>query len=148
MRLRGVKTLSLDIEIRAPSERVWDALTNAKYAKISGAAFGKGLYIQSEWKLGSPIRFRNENDETVVAGRITELIEGSFVKAQYMHAYAETFEIRETDGRSILTISARYPKEHIEAQTEVWTTWLTVIKELSEKTPEMPSNDHIGASRR
>lgn len=135
MKPRRIKTVSLDIRIRAPKERVWDALTNPKYAKISGAAFGEGNYVQSDWKLGAPIRFLSTNDETVVAGRITELIEGTRVKAQYLHAYTETFEIRETDGRSSLTITAQYPEEQIEAQTKAWTRWLGVMKELSE-------NDH------
>lgn len=64
------KAFAYQICIRAPRERVWDALTNPAFT----SRYFHGTYIESDWKPGSPVFYRNApGGEITVDGAVLEI---------------------------------------------------------------------------
>lgn len=126
-------TLKKQIEIIASKEKVWDILTNPKFAKILGNELDKSSFLKSEWKLDSEVYFMYEPDKIAATGRITEFIINSKVYTNYPDInYFDTFSLTDNDGKTILEIqSGPYPQDYDE-QVIVWQRWLKKVKELSE----------------
>lgn len=120
------------INIAASSEKVWDILTNPKFAKILGNEFDKNAFIESDWKLNSQVHFKYEPDKLVITGTITELIPNCKIHIDYKDiGYSESFRI-DYDGKMVILnlCSGPYHDDYIE-QIAVWKKWLLKVKELS-----------------
>ena len=129
------QSVSLSIEINAAKEKIWDIITNPEYAKVLGAEFDKGAFMESDWNLGSEVHFKYEPDQTVTSGTISEIDENEYIQIDYKFLgseYVEKFSIKDQNGKSVLQIDAGPYGSDYEAQVVVWGNWLSKVKELSE----------------
>ena len=128
--------VSNGIDINASPSKVWDIITNAKYAKILGAEFDKNAFVESDWKLGSNVHFKYEPDRLVSTGIVGKLIENELIQIDYDFPgmdYVEKYSIEKGESTSKLSIYAGSYGEDFEAQKVVWRNWLEKAKELSEQ---------------
>ncbi len=63
------------IEIDAPAFKVWDVLTRPEYTGQWAPEFSGGapLRIESEWRVGSPVLWKDQDGKVVVEGNVTAL---------------------------------------------------------------------------
>lgn len=130
------KIVSIGVEINAAPSKVWDVITNKKYAKELGKEFDKGAFVESEWKLGSKVHFKYEPDRIVSTGIIGKLIEEELIQIDYDFPgmdYLEKYSIEKADSTCILSVYAGEYSSDFEAQKVVWKNWLHKAKELCEK---------------
>lgn len=130
------KIVSIGIDINANSPKVWDIITNKKYAKELGNVFDKNAFVESDWKLGSEVHFKYEPDRTVSTGTIGKLIENELIQIDYDFSgfkYVEKYTIEKGESTCKLSIYAGPYTSDFEAQKVVWKNWLLKVKEISEK---------------
>jgi len=122
------------MQINASKERIWNILTDPDYAKELGNEFDENAFMQSDWKLGSPVYFIYENDKIAATGNITELKKFEKIYIQYNEfSYVESFSIITEGANSIFEFyGGPYLYDH-EEQVEVWNKWLLKLKSLSEE---------------
>ena len=121
------------IELNTSLTKAWDVLTNPKFARTLGNALDKNAYLQSDWKLGSPVYFKYEPDKIVATGIVTSYKLHSHIFVDYKEIkYSDSYTLTENSGKIVLTInSGPYPNDYDE-QLVVWDKWLLKVKELSE----------------
>jgi len=144
--------LSVNIDINAKAENVWDALVNPE--KVRQYLFG--TKVSSDFKVGSPITFEGEYDGMKYKdiGKIVEYEENSILKYSYHSSFSE-LEDREENYQLItyrvslisdkllsndnmkvnLEISQEnIPNEAAKVDSEKnWSLLLEKIKEISEE---------------
>lgn len=127
------KIIEKTSEIKATVNKVWDVLTNAKFAKILGNEFDKNAYLESEWKLGSLVHFKYYPDKIVATGKITEYKLHSHINVDYNEiGYSDNYSLFDKNGKCVLKIRTGPYAADYEAQLEVWDNWLLKVKKLSE----------------
>ena len=140
------------IEIDAPMEKVWEALTSPEWTK----KYMFNCAVESDWKLGSPVLWKMEHEGQViipVKGNVEEIELGKRLKysvidpnmdiedipENYLHV---TYILEAVDkGRTRLTViqdgyehAARGAERYDEAvKAGGWSSILQMIKELLEK---------------
>ncbi|NNE54609.1 MAG: hypothetical protein HKN32_01220 [Flavobacteriales bacterium] len=122
--------------IAASPIEVWEVVTSAAHAKELGAEFDKGSFIESDWKLGSPVHFKYEPNKTVSTGTITQLRESEFIQVDYDFqgvAYTEQWSIQPSETGSRIAIYAGPYTAQLEAQKVVWNNYLLKVKEIAER---------------
>ncbi len=74
------------IEINAPANQIWDALTNPDKIKI----YLFGTQTTTDWKVGSPIKFEGSFNETTYQdkGNVLENEENKFLKYNYWSSFS------------------------------------------------------------
>jgi len=130
------KIVSISIDINAHSSKVWNFITSKDYAKELGSEFDKNAFVESDWKLGSKVHFKYEPNKIVSTGTITKLIEKELIQVDYDFSgfkYEERYTIEESNSVSKLAIYAGPYTSDFEAQKVVWKSWLSKVKELSER---------------
>jgi len=133
--MEETKIVSISIDINASPSKIWDVMTNEKFAKKLGAEFDKNAFVESDWKLGSKVHFKYEPDRIVSTGIIGKLIENELIQIDYDFPdfeYVEKYTIH-TEGSIVkLEVYAGSYSSDFEAQKIVWKNWLLKVKELSE----------------
>ena len=130
------KIVSVSIDIDANPSKVWDVITNEKYAKELGSEFDKNAFVESDWKLGSKVHFKYEPDKIVSTGTIGKLIENELIEIDYDFSgfkYVEKYSIEKEEAICKLSIYAGPYTSDFEAQKVVWKNWLSKVKDLSKK---------------
>jgi len=130
------KIVSIGVDINATPAKIWDIITNPKYAKELGREFDKGAFVESDWKLGTQVHFKYEPDRLVSTGVVGKLIENELIQIDYDFPgmdYVERYSIEKADSTSVLSVYAGEYSTDFEAQKVVWNNWLHKVKELSEK---------------
>jgi uncharacterized protein YndB with AHSA1/START domain len=63
------------IEINAPASKVWDVLTRREQTAEWAPEFAGGaeFHIESEWKLGSRVLWKDRDGNVIVEGEVTAL---------------------------------------------------------------------------
>lgn len=124
------------VSINATPSMVWNIITSKNYAKELGNVFDKNAFVESDWKLGSPVHFKYEPDKIVSTGTIGKLIENELIQVDYDFPgfeYVEKYAIEQDGLNSKLSIYAGAYTSDFEAQKVVWNNWLSKVKELCEK---------------
>jgi uncharacterized protein YndB with AHSA1/START domain len=62
------------IEIHASPSRVWDILTRPEWTQKWASEFGATGPIDSDWTLGSEVRWRNPKGEVYVRGNVVAVV--------------------------------------------------------------------------
>jgi uncharacterized protein YndB with AHSA1/START domain len=137
-------TAEARIAIKASAAKVWEALTDPKL--VSQYLFG--TQVETDWKVGSPIRYTGswEGKSYEDKGTILEVVPLKLLKSTYWSSMGGTpdlpenyntvtYELFVEDGETTLAItqdnnSSRESAEHSAAN---WKTVLAAIKELLEK---------------
>ena len=132
------KTVSSSIEISAPISVVWQIITEPKYAKILGSELDQNAYVESDWRLGSKVYFKYEDDPGTAlnTGTISKFVENELIQVDYRFflfwKYTESYSLKSNDGLCILQIDAGPYGSDLEDQKVAWGKWLAKAKELSE----------------
>jgi len=147
-----MKTIEFTKEIKAPAQKVWDALWNeATYSQWT-APFNPngGSTMQSDWKVGgktlfldtkgngmvSTIKTRNEPHE-IVFEHLGEVMEGkedtSSEKVKSWAGSLEKYHLSENNGITTLKASVQTGEEWEEMMNNGFTKGLEIVKKLSEQ---------------
>src|SRR5512138_2370762 len=63
------------VEIDALPFKVWDVLTKPEYTAQWAPEFERGapFRIESDWHIGAPVLWKDEDNQTVIQGKVTRL---------------------------------------------------------------------------
>ena len=140
------------LEINASASKVWEAITKRENSDQWAAEFSSGgpqFHIESDWKLGSPVFWKGEDDIVNVEGIVTAHEQNKFLRftvfdvrsLQKIDANEEdgiTFKLAEENGKTTLHIlqgdfsPMEDGKKYRDASAEIWDKVLPKIKELAE----------------
>ena len=138
------------IEIDAPVSKVWEVLTARRYTSNWAPEFSGGspLLIESDWKLGNPVVWKDAEDRTIVEGTVTALDPPKLLRFTVFDVRSErppvkeedgiTFELSEKDDKTRLHVlqgdfSAMPDGEkYRDLSAEIWDRVLLKVKELAE----------------
>jgi uncharacterized protein YndB with AHSA1/START domain len=84
------------IEISAPAHNVWDALTQATQHWIGN--FGMDGAIESDWKLGSPVYWKNKDGTVIVEGTVTAVEPEKLLRFTVFDVRSEKPPVTDEDG--------------------------------------------------
>lgn len=143
------------IEIDALPFKVWDVLTLPEYTSQWAPAFERGgpFRIESSWRIGAPVLWKDEDEQAVVEGTVTRIEPEKLlrftvfdVRAAQRPAVTEedgiTFELSQRAARTLLRVRqgdfSTMPEgeKHRQASGEIWDRVLPRIKELAEQPEE------------
>ncbi|MBQ0768592.1 MAG: hypothetical protein KBT58_04830 [Bizionia sp.] len=130
------KIVSVSIAINDSPATIWNLITSKTYAKELGSIFDANAFVESDWKLGSPVHFKYEPNKIVSTGTITNLIENEIIQVDYDFSgfkYEERYTITKSNGVSTLAIYAGPYTSDFEDQKVVWNNWLAKVKHLCEE---------------
>lgn len=139
------------IEINAPASKVWDVLTSPEQTSEWAPEFSGGdeFHIESDWKLGSPVLWKDQDGNTIVEGEVTALELHTFLRFTVFDVRGEkppvaeedgiTYQLTEHAGKTTLRLlqgdfSAMTEGEKYQRlSAEVWDRVLPKVKALAEK---------------
>ncbi len=143
------------IEIDALPFKVWDVLTKPEYTSQWAPEFEGGgpFRIESDWRIGAPVLWKDEDNVPLVEGRVTRLEPEKFLRftvsdvrmAQDPPVSEEdgiTFELTRKDGQTVLHVrqgdfsSMSEGEKYWQMSDELWERVLPKIKRLAEAPDE------------
>ncbi len=142
--MKATFTATASVEIKAPVEKVWDALINP--ALIKQYLFGTEAI--SDWKIGSPITYRGiwEGKPYEDKGRIVEVVPRKLLKTTYWSSFSSrpdlpenysnvAYSLSEKNGRTLLRVDQdnNPTKESAEHSEKNWKTVLHTMKTILER---------------
>lgn len=88
------------VEIKAPVSRVWEVLTSEKYTALWAPEFMNGapFHIESTWKVGEDVLWKDEHGKTTVKGTVTALEFGELLRFTVFDVSMPSHEVDENDG--------------------------------------------------
>ena len=140
------------IEINAPVSKVWDILAGREYTAQWASEFSGGspLHIESDWKIGSPVQWKDSEGKTIVEGNVTALeaqetsaLHVFDVRSQRPPVKEEdgiTYQLSEEDGKMTLHVlqgdfsAMAEGEKYRDMSAEIWDRVLPKVKELAERT--------------
>jgi uncharacterized protein YndB with AHSA1/START domain len=132
-----------NMTIKAPTSKVWEALTNPEIIK----QYFFGTYASSDWKEGSPITFKGEweGKKYEDKGTILKVEPGKMLRYNFWSSMSGiedkpenyviiTYDLRDKDGATDLTITQQnIPTEEMKEHSEQnWRRVLDGLKEVVE----------------
>ncbi len=142
------------IEIDALPFKVWDVLTKPEYTSQWAPEFDQGapFHIESDWHIGAPVRWLDEDNQAIVEGNVTRMEPEKLLRFTVFDTrMAErppvteedgiTFELLEHAGHTVLHVlqgdfaTMADGESYRRASAEVWDRVLPRIKRLAE-TPQ------------
>ena len=139
------------IEINAPIAQVWDVLTRLEMTGMWASEFtgGAPFYIESEWKMGSPVLWKDQDGTVIVEGTVTALEPYRLLRFTVFDVRSEkppvtdedgiTYMLREQDGKTILQVrqgdfsGMDDAEKYHRMSEEIWERVLPKVKALVEK---------------
>src|SRR5258708_17808416 len=138
------------IEISAPVHKVWDALTKAVYTRqwVSNFGITDGAIV-SDWKMGSPVRWKDKDGNVVVEGTVTVLDPNKLLRFTVFDVRSKerppvteedgiTYQLTPKGSKTILRVRqgdfSVMPEgaKHRDMSAEIWDRVLLNVKELAE----------------
>lgn len=139
------------IGINAPVNKVWQVLTLRSYTDQWTPEFANGdphFYIESDWKLGSPVLWKGQEDSLIVEGIVTAIVLNKLLRFTVFDVRSEkppvteedgiTYRLKEQNGVTILHLLqgdfSTMPEglKYRDMSTRVWQRVLPKVKELAE----------------
>ena len=145
-----MKQQTFTIEIKAPKEKVWNAMwTDENYRKWT-AAFCEGSYAKSSWKQGERVHFLTPNGDGMYS-ELTMLVPNE--KMHFTHignlknfeeqpldeeakawtGAKENYTLTEQNGSTIVTVEMDIAEQYWDYFNETFGKGLATIKEIAEK---------------
>lgn len=129
-------------EIKAPTEKVWNALTNAEIVK----QYFFGTNLETDWKVGNPIFFKGEFNGTAYTdkGTVLEFIPNEKFVYSYLSSWTGledkpenylqiTFEVAQIANGTALTITqSNYDEEKAKHSSANWEMVIDGLKKIVE----------------
>ena len=139
------------IEINAPAEKVWEVLTEREYTTQWAPEFNGGsqFHLESEWRLGSPVFWKDSAGKIIVEGNVTALEFEKLLRFTVFDTRSKrppvtdadgiTYQLSEENGKTSLQILqgdfSVMPEgeKYRDMSAEVWDRVLPKVKELAER---------------
>ena len=139
------------IEINAPVSKVWEVLTKREHTAQWASEFsaGSSLSIESDWKSGSPVLWKDSGSKIIVEGNVTALQPEKLLRFTVFdvrsprppvtEADGITYQLAEENGKTTLHVlqgdfSAMSDGEkYRDMSAEVWRRVLPKVKDLAER---------------
>ena len=140
------------IAINAPAEKVWEILTEREYTAKWAPEFSGGspFHIESDWKFGSPVLWKDSEYKTIVEGNVTALEPPKLLRFTVFDTRSErprvtaedgiTCQLSEENGKTRLRVLqgnfSVMPdgEKYRDMSVEIWKRVLRKVKELAERT--------------
>jgi hypothetical protein len=139
------------LEISALQGRVWDVITAQSTQEILGSTMHEPRIAESDFDAGSWIEFKNENGDVIRKGLISASwdswgikylqIDYNFEGRHYVEKFVVYFD--EFSNRSELVIASGPYPEDFEAEQAAWKNWILKVKEISESSSWLVSEDEV-----
>jgi len=138
------------IEIKAPATKVWDVLTKPQFTKQWAKYFGgfKGN-LESDWKLGSPVLWKENDGKVVVEGSVSAVYPGKMLRFTVFDSQMDRPMVSDTDGITYTLVGnngstllfvrqgdfggMENGEAYYDATIDTWKKVLPKVKELAEK---------------
>jgi uncharacterized protein YndB with AHSA1/START domain len=154
------------IEINAPIEKVWKALTESEFTKQwikeGWATPGdEGMIISSDWKPGSEVLWKSSDGAVLVKGNITSLnpyrlIHFTVRDVSSKEEFSDrddgiTYELTERNNFTMLSVKQgdfsimKEGRKYYEKTNEIWERALPKIKALAETIGDIPEEPTCGS---
>jgi len=132
------------IAIKAPAEKIWEALTDPELIK----QYLFGVDLVSDWQVGSSVTYRRvwEGKPFEDKGKIVEMEPNKTMKASYWTAFSGredkpenydmvTYELAEEEGVTTLAVTQEnnFSQEEVDRAAKNWAGVLENIKKMLEK---------------
>lgn len=144
-----MKQIQFQIEINAPTEKVWNALWEDDNYRKWVSVFCEGSYAVSDWKKGSKIHFLAPNGDGMHS-TITELIPHE--KMFFTHngeiknneeqplteltkswsGAREHYTLIQIDGKTTVTVDMDIVESHIDYFENAFPKGLAIVKQIAE----------------
>jgi hypothetical protein len=111
---------------------------------------GSPFHIESEWKVNSPVLWKDSQEKTIVEGNVTALEPRRLLRFTVFDVRSEkplvheedgiTYQLSEKDGKTRLHIlqgdfsAMSHGEKYRDMSAEVWERVLPKVKELAERT--------------
>jgi len=147
MRLFVQKTIDID----APPSTVWTVLTAPEFTRQWSGPFGASGPIESDWKHGSPVLWRNAEGHVYVSGTVKAFEPNRLLEYSVRASDAakqprsesdditQRYELSRADGHTSLSIvhgdfrTIPNGEEVVPVAAAIWEIVLPKIKELAER---------------
>ncbi|KKW43606.1 MAG: Activator of Hsp90 ATPase 1 family protein [Parcubacteria group bacterium GW2011_GWA1_56_13] len=89
------------IRINAPAQKVWEALTSRACTDIWSLEFGSDgplMHVESDWQLGSPVLWKDEEGTLLVQGIVTAVTPRKMMRYTVFDTRTERPETSPEDG--------------------------------------------------
>src|SRR5438093_155875 len=88
------------IEITTPASDVWNVLTKREYTSEWAPAFAGGadFHIESDWELGSPVLWKEQDGNVIVEGNVTVLEPKTLLRFTVFDVRGDKPPVTEEDG--------------------------------------------------
>lgn len=130
------------IIIKAPIEKVWDALTNPEVVK----QYFFGSNQETDWKVGNPIIWTGEFEGTtyVDKGIVLEFLPNENLSFSYLSSWSGledkpenyllvSYDVKSTEtGTELIITQSNYDEEKAKHSTENWAVVIEGLKKLVE----------------
>lgn len=139
------------IEISAPNSKVWDTLTKREYTDQWAKEFSSGgpqFHIESDWKLGSPVLWKGQDDTVIVEGNVINLepnkrlhftvFDVRSTRAPVGDRDGITYQLSEENGMTTLRILQgdfsvmTDGEKYRDLSAEIWAKVLPKVKDMAE----------------
>jgi hypothetical protein len=143
------QTIKKSISINAGKEQVWDVLLLEKFNRQWYAAFGEGVYVQTDWKVGSKAIFTDANGDGLIA-RVAENHKPEKLSVEYTGVLTkgkedydspvakqvvgghEKYQLKSGNNGTELFIECDMDEDLFDQMSKTWEVALQKIKALSE----------------
>lgn len=138
------------IYINAPKERVWNIMLSDDTYKTWTAPFSEGSAVETDWKEGSKVIFKDGNNfglvgiitksrpydifEVEYTAELRDGVEDTTSKdAQSMVGGSEKYIFEEKGDGTHVSIESFMTEEYFEKMSLAWDKALQIVKDLAEK---------------
>ena len=137
------------IEINAKVEKVWDVLTKSEKTKLWVGEFSPGMILESDWKLGSPVIWKEAGSKIVVEGNVTKIEPLKLLRVTVFDVETGrmpvadddgmTFELMSQGNKTILHVMhgdfavSKETEKYYQMTLDAWNKIVPKIKEMAEK---------------
>lgn len=130
------KIIEVEIEIKAPLNKVWSVFTNPEITKQMGG------YYDTDWKIGSSFGFKKVDGSRLTNGTLLGFKPGQLIMHNLFERNSETvmaiitYAFQEKNGLTLLTgkeeLTQPLDKTTFDDASAGWASALNLVKQIAE----------------
>lgn len=137
-KLGATPFVSINKDLNTTPEKIWEVITNPKYAEILGDALGENTFVESEWKENRSVYYKNGSNNVIAKGKITIAWTNTYFQIDYdfdgVHYVEKFFMMKneDTNTTQFRVVTGPYSSD-FESKKLNWNNWYAKVKEISEQ---------------